>query len=99
MAAHQHCAGAAKPHAAAILGAFQVQRVAQHPQEGHIRRHVHRGDYVVDFQFDEHLFTPQSGKGERIGDEHRLEIGVYQISALEFHREAAPNGNLDSKKD
>jgi putative MATE family efflux protein len=40
MAAHQHRAGAANPHSAAVLGAFEVQYVAQHPQEGRIRRHV-----------------------------------------------------------
>ena len=37
MAAHKYRASAAKPYAAAILGAFEVQYVAQHPQKGHIR--------------------------------------------------------------
>jgi hypothetical protein len=36
--------------------------------------------------------------GKRIGDEQRLETGVYQISAFEFHLKAVPIDNLGGKE-
>ncbi len=65
MAAHKDRACAAKANSASVLGAREVQNVAEHPQEGRIRRHVHRGRNVVDIQFDRHRFTssPVRGRG------------------------------------
>src|ERR1035438_10341545 len=59
MAVSEYRTCAAYAHAAAVLGAFEVKYVAEDPQEGHVRRHVHRSDYVVDRQFQRHLFAPQ----------------------------------------
>src|ERR1035437_7560284 len=60
-AAHQYRAGAAQSHSAPELGALQVQYVAQHPQQGSIRRRVHRDSHIVNLQLNRHLFTSQSG--------------------------------------
>ena len=53
-AAQVHRARAALPDAAAELGALQVQDVANHPQQGHVRRHVHRRRASVHVQCVRH---------------------------------------------
>ena len=67
MAAHQDRACATKPHSAPELGALEVQYVAQRPQQRHFRRHIQRGDYIVDCQFKRHVLAPVStgGRGSR----------------------------------
>jgi hypothetical protein len=38
-----HGAGAALADSTAIFGSVEVEYVAEHPEQGHIRRHVYRG--------------------------------------------------------
>jgi len=53
-----HGAGAAQSHAAAKLGARHAQRVAQHPQQRHVWRHVHRLRFSVHYQLNRHASPP-----------------------------------------
>ncbi len=80
LAANDDRARPAKPDAAAVLGAFDVQYIAQHPQERHIRWHVHRRGHVVDSQFGEHRFTPGSGQ-QRIGENFCMALDFIKLLA------------------
>ena len=54
LAANQDRAGAAGADTAAVLGAFQVQHIAQDPKERRVGRHIDRPDLVVHFQLQWH---------------------------------------------
>ncbi len=97
MTAQQHRAGVTNAHAAAELGAFEVQDIAQYPQKRGVRRYIHRRGHIADIQLTFSLkgicSLHNPVKGERIGHEHRLSIGVYRISIFGFQRGRPQSGN------
>src|SRR5215469_624008 len=48
------CAGAAQPLAASIFGADQAQLVAQHPEEGHLRRSIDFSSHAINIESIRH---------------------------------------------
>ena len=54
LAADQHGAGAADSDSAAVFGAFQVQHIAQDPQERRVGWHVDGPEDIVHIQFQWH---------------------------------------------
>src|ERR1700722_15593839 len=60
-----HRAGAAQRHAAAELGAGELQVIAERPQQRHVRRDVELVRIAVDGELGRHRLTPWSGKGKR----------------------------------
>ena len=58
LAVQQHGACAADTHAAAVLGAFEVENVAQHPEQRGVLRHIYGHRHVVDLEFESHRTSP-----------------------------------------
>ena len=54
-ALHVHGARAALPDAAAVLRALEIENVAQHPEQRHVGRDIHRRGFSVDLERERHL--------------------------------------------
>ena len=70
-----HGARAALADAAAELRALEVEHVAQHPEQRHVRRDVHRRGFPVDL---ERVFHLEAGRV----DIYRYEVALPGVSAL-----------------
>ena len=85
LAIHMNGAGAAQRHATAEFGARQVQRIAQHPEQGGVGGRFHLMDRSVDFKRNFHGVIPC-----KIGWQHWPPYYAATISALPLCHCASP---------